>query len=75
MSLECKNSGVGKFAHDFSLADDGEGSVINISSNEVFSEIMNTENVKQEQISTNPFLDNEVIMIFNIILFKNIIMY
>lgn len=57
---ECKNSAVGKFAQDFSLTDDGEGSTTNISANEVFTDLMNKENIKQEHISTNPFLDNYV---------------
>ncbi|XP_026819862.1 MAP kinase-activating death domain protein isoform X3 [Rhopalosiphum maidis] len=56
---ECKNSGAGKFSHEFSLADDGEGSTSNVSLNETFNELMNIENNKQEQISTNPFLENE----------------
>ncbi|XP_060847508.1 MAP kinase-activating death domain protein isoform X3 [Rhopalosiphum padi] len=56
---ECKNSGAGKFSHEFSLADDGEGSTSNVSLNETFNELMNIENNKPEQISTNPFLENE----------------
>lgn len=58
--LECKNNGNGKFIHEFSLVDDGEGSATNISSNETFNDPMNIENIKQERISTNPFLENEV---------------
>lgn len=57
--LECKNSGVGKFAREFSLVDDGEGSTANTSS-EMFNEPINVESIKQEKISTNPFLVNEV---------------
>ncbi|XP_025417158.1 MAP kinase-activating death domain protein isoform X2 [Sipha flava] len=56
---ECKNNPAGKFAQDFSLTDDGEGSITNNSSNEVFNDLMNIENIKQEQVSTNPFLGNE----------------
>ncbi|XP_025203393.1 MAP kinase-activating death domain protein-like isoform X3 [Melanaphis sacchari] len=56
---ECKNSGAGKFSRDFSLADDREGSTSNASLNETFNDLMNIENNKQEQISTNPFLGNE----------------
>lgn len=63
--LEYKNSGVGKFTQEFSLADDGEESTTNISSNtEIFNELMKIENIKQEQISTNPFLENKVINMF-----------
>lgn len=63
--IECKNSGVGKFAQEFSLADDSEESTTNVSSNtEIFNELMNIENIKQEQISTNPFLENKVINMF-----------
>lgn len=63
--LECKNSGVGKFTQEFALTDDGEESTTNISSNtEIFNELMNIENIKQEQISTNPFLENKVINMF-----------
>ncbi|VVC41070.1 Hypothetical protein CINCED_3A012715 [Cinara cedri] len=54
---ECKTSGVGKFVHDFPLVDDSENPTTNISSNEVFSDLMSIKN--KEQISTNPFLDNE----------------
>ncbi|XP_050064071.1 MAP kinase-activating death domain protein isoform X5 [Aphis gossypii] len=56
---ECKNSGAGKFSHEFSLADDGEGSTSNASLNETFNDLLNIENNKQERISTNPFLENE----------------
>lgn len=58
--LECKNSGVGKFAREFSLVDDVDGLTANTPSNEMFNEPMNVENMKPEQISTNPFLVNEV---------------
>ncbi|XP_060856008.1 MAP kinase-activating death domain protein isoform X3 [Metopolophium dirhodum] len=56
---ECKNSGAGKFSHEFSLIDDGEESTSNPSLNETFNDLMNIENNKPEQISTNPFLENE----------------
>ncbi|KAL4104662.1 hypothetical protein QTP88_019944 [Uroleucon formosanum] len=56
---ECKNSGAGKFSHEFSLVDDVEESTSNPSLNETFNDLMNIENNKQEQISTNPFLENE----------------
>lgn len=67
--LECKNSGTGKFPHEFSLVDDVDGSISNASLNETFNDLMNTESNKQEQISTNPFLDNEV----NNIIFKFVV--
>lgn len=69
MLLECKNSGAGKFSHEFSLVDDGEGSTSNPSLNETFNDLMNTDNNKQEQISTNPFLENEVNNIFKFIVY------
>lgn len=65
--IECKNSGAGRFSHDFPLTDDGEGSTANISTNEVFSDLMDANSIKQEQISTNPFLENEVNEMFKII--------
>lgn len=58
--LECKTGGTGKFTHDYSLVDDGEISTANMSSSEVFNDLMSMENIKQESMSTNPFLDNEV---------------
>lgn len=46
--------------NDFSLPGDIDESISNISSNELFGDLMNIKNIKQEQISTNPFLENEV---------------